>query len=143
MPVYLIKPLGSGTWYGLHNLACASRPNTSLMVFCKEADARRWAHGMEAYKQRHGVYPSREYSRLPEAFSWVRRDGNHALDALEVVEMPFSHVMAMTKGSGVHCSILQDADRLRQKIEITQPFDRAAVCSKLDFNFAVSLDEHM
>lgn len=144
-PVYLIKPLASRSWYGLHDMSRPTRPTTSLTVFCDEADARRWAHSMEAYRARHGNYPPREYTRLPKAFAWVQpvQQGRElgALDALEVVEKPFSDIMAMTLGSGVNCSIMLDIDSPRQKIEITHPFDRAAVCSRL--NLVVSKDEHM
>lgn len=142
-PVYLIKPVDSCTWYGLHLVTSPSCPSktTLLTVFCNKSDAWRWAHGLSMYKEQHGEYPSREYMRLPKSFSWVQpADSNHKLDGLEVVEMPFSQVMAMTKGSGVNCSVVINVDTPQQHIEIKQPFDRAAICSKLHFNFAVSLD---
>lgn len=136
--VYLIRPVGGRTWYGMHDVSQAARPTSTLTVFCDEADARRWAHSMEVYMTKHGCYPAREYRRLPKRMTWLRPAGSceaATLDTLEVVEMPFSQTVAMVKGTGVQCAIMLDIDCPRQKIEVAQPFDRATVCAKLSHTY--------
>lgn len=136
--VFLIRTRGQQpTYFAVHDMARITHTScTMLVAFAKEDDARAWARSLDAHKQRHGAYPQRELPRQTKRMPWVREDALPDPPELDVVPMPFTDVVAMLKGTGVNCRLLHDGRNMVHRTDVVQPFDKAAVCSRLEHSFA-------
>lgn len=139
-PVFLIRTRDPRpTYYAMHDMARLTHTScTMLVAFAREADARAWARSMHAHKREHGAYPAREFRRQTRHLAWVRDDaGDDDATGLDVVPMPFTDALAMLKGTGANCRLLHDIRDLRHRTDVMQPFDKAAVCTRLEHDLSL------
>ena len=138
--VYLVRTTTPArpTWFAVHTVGPITKmTQTHLVAFTDRAHAEACAHGLEAYRDRHDAYPAREFSKWPAALDWMAETPASPAGSphLEIVEMPMDDVLAMMTGTGLSCRLLRDPSNLRSKIDVKQPFDRAATCTRLTYLF--------
>lgn len=136
--MYLLrtKSKASPTWYGVHIIGPITKlTHTHLLAFSERAHAHSYARALELHRAKHGAYPNREFFKWPKAHEWMEADGTVEVSDIEVVETTMADVLAMMKGTGVSCRLLVDPADMRRKIDVKQPFDKAATCARLEQAF--------
>lgn len=119
------------TWFAVHDMARLSRIScTKVLAFSKKNDADMCARSLEDYHVAHGHYPVREFLRKPMRLEWMYA-AKQPPRTLEVVAMSLAEVTIMVKGTGMHISVVEDAQASSKTVDIVMPFDRSLVCARL------------
>lgn len=135
-PVHLVRL--NGTYLGVHPVSPITRtPQTFLLAYTDARDARRCARGVNTYRHAHGHLPARDYVRRPARFAWEISADAWTPDvptAADVVALQLGEVLALTKGTNIKVRVVS-ADG---HADVRPPFDRAAVCARMQADFALA-----